>query len=415
MRDTEGAGTMTDTSEWRTHHEASILPALGKPQRLLVRGEGAHVWDEAGKQYVDLLAGIAVNALGHAHPAIVEALTRQASTLGHISNFFASPPQIALAERVLALAAAPAGSSVYFSNSGAEANEAALKITRRTGRSKIVAIDGSFHGRTMGALALTAKAAYREPFEPGVPGVVHVPFGDEAALRAAVDADTAAVVLEPIQGESGVRRHPAGYMRAAREATEAVGALLVLDEVQTGIGRTGSWFAFQQPDIGEGVTPDVVTLAKGLGGGMPIGATLTFGERTTQLLKPGQHGSTFSGNPLATAVGLAVLTTVQDEDLLAHATDLGARARTALAALPEITEVSGAGLLIGMELRDGNAKAVANAALEAGWIVNPVTETRVRLAPPLIITDDQLLGFADALPGITASVAHSAADAEGGA
>lgn len=415
MTDTEGTGMMTGTNEWRTHHEAAILPALGKPQRLLVRGEGALVWDETGAQYVDLLAGIAVNALGHAHPAIVEALTAQASTLGHISNFFASRPQIALAERILALASAPAGSSVYFSNSGAEANEAALKITRRTGRSKIVAVDGSFHGRTMGALALTAKTAYREPFEPGVPGVVHVPFGDEAALRAAVDADTAAVVLEPIQGESGVRRHPAGYLTAAREATGAVGALLVLDEVQTGIGRTGSWFAFQDPHIGEGVTPDVVTLAKGLGGGMPIGATLTFGDRVTQLLMPGQHGSTFSGNPLATAVGLAVLTTVQDEDLLARAADLGERMRTALVALPQITEVSGAGLLIGMELRDGNAKAVAGAALDAGWIVNPVTETRLRIAPPLIITDDQLLGFADALPGLIASVAPGAADAEGGA
>ncbi len=415
MRDTESTGMMTDTHAWRTHHEAAILPALGKPQRLLVRGDGVRVWDETGREYVDLLAGIAVNALGHAHPAIVEALTTQASTLGHISNFFASPPQISLAERLLALAQAPAGSSVYFSNSGAEANEAALKITRRTGRSKIVAVDGSFHGRTMGALALTAKAAYREPFAPGVPGVVHVPFGDEAALRAAVDADTAAVVLEPIQGESGVRRHPAGYLTAVREATDAVGALLVLDEVQTGIGRTGAWFAFQEPDIGEGVTPDVVTLAKGLGGGMPIGATLTFGRAVTGLLEPGQHGSTFSGNPLATAVGLAVLTTVQDEDLLTRAADLGARMRIALAALPEITEVSGAGLLIGMELRDGNAKAVASAALDAGWIVNPVTETRLRIAPPLIITDDQLLGFADALPGLIASVAAGAADAEGGA
>lgn len=415
MTETKGTGMMTDTSEWRSHHEAAILPALGRPQRLLVRGEGVRVWDEAGREYVDLLAGIAVNALGHAHSAVVGALTDQASTLGHISNFFASPPQIALAERVLALAQAPSGSSVYFSNSGAEANEAALKISRRTGRSKIVAVEGSFHGRTMGALALTAKAAYREPFDPGVPGVVHVPFGDEAALRAAVDADTAAVVLEPIQGESGVRRHPAGYMRAAREATDAVGALLVLDEVQTGIGRTGSWFAFQQSEIGEGITPDVVTLAKGLGGGMPIGATLTFGERITQLLQPGQHGSTFSGNPLATAVGLAVLTTVQEQELLAHAADLGARARSTLAALPQITEVTGAGLLIGMELRDGNAKAVADAALEAGWIVNPVTPTRLRLAPPLIITDDQLLGFADALPGIIASAAHSGAGAEGAA
>lgn len=404
---------MNDLSDWRTHHSASILPALGRPQRLLVRGEGVHVWDETGKRYTDLLAGIAVNALGHAHPAIVEALTRQAGTLGHISNFFASPPQIALAERVLALAGAPEGSSVYFSNSGAEANEAALKITRRTGRSKIVAVEGSFHGRTMGALALTSKAAYREPFEPGVPGVVHVPFGDEAALRAAVDADTAAVILEPIQGESGVRRHPTGYLSAAREATSAVGALLVLDEVQTGIGRTGAWFAFQHPELGEGVVPDVVTLAKGLGGGMPIGATLMFGRAVTQLLQPGQHGSTYSGNPLATAVSLAVLDTLEADGLVDHAAALGERARARFAALPEVTEVSGTGLLLGLELRDGSAKDATNAALDAGFIVNPVTETRLRIAPPLIITDDQLLDFACALPGLLTTADRASAAPEG--
>lgn len=404
---------MNDLSDWRTHHSASILPALGRPQRLLVRGEGVHVWDETGKRYTDLLAGIAVNALGHAHPAIVEALTRQAGTLGHISNFFASPPQIALAERVLALAGAPEGSSVYFSNSGAEANEAALKITRRTGRSKIVAVEGSFHGRTMGALALTSKAAYREPFEPGVPGVVHVPFGDEAALRAAVDADTAAVILEPIQGESGVRRHPTGYLSAAREATSAVGALLVLDEVQTGIGRTGAWFAFQHPELGEGMVPDVVTLAKGLGGGMPIGATLMFGRAVTQLLQPGQHGSTYSGNPLATAVSLAVLDTLEADGLVDHAAALGERARARFAALPEVTEVSGTGLLLGLELRDGSAKDATNAALDAGFIVNPVTETRLRLAPPLIITDDQLLDFACALPGLLTTADRASAAPEG--
>ncbi|GAA4512733.1 acetylornithine transaminase [Brevibacterium yomogidense] len=404
---------MNDLSDWRNHHSASILPALGRPQRLLVRGEGVHVWDETGKRYTDLLAGIAVNALGHAHPAIVEALTRQAGTLGHISNFFASPPQIALAERVLALAEAPEGSSVYFSNSGAEANEAALKITRRTGRSKIVAVEGSFHGRTMGALALTSKAAYREPFEPGVPGVVHVPFGDEAALRAAVDTDTAAVILEPIQGESGVRHHPTGYLSAAREATIAVGALLVLDEVQTGIGRTGAWFAFQHPELGEGIVPDVVTLAKGLGGGMPIGATLMFGRSVTQLLQPGQHGSTYSGNPLATAVSLAVLDTLAADGLVDHAAALGERARERFSALAEVTEVSGTGLLLGLELRDGSAKDVTTAALEAGFIVNPVTETRLRIAPPLIITDDQLLDFADALPGLLTAAAQASAAPEG--
>lgn len=408
---TETPATTAAGDDWRAHHAASILPALGRPQRMLVRGEGIHVWDETGKQYTDLLAGIAVNSLGHAHPAIVEALTTQVSTLGHISNYFASPPQIALAERVLRLAGAPEGSSVYFSNSGAEANEAAFKITRRTGRTKVVAVEGSFHGRTMGALALTAKAAIREPFDPGVPGVVHVPFGDEQALRDAVDEQTAAVILEPIQGESGVRSHPAGYLRAAREATTAAGALLVLDEVQSGIGRTGSWFAFQHPEVGEGVVPDVMTLAKGLGGGMPIGATVTFGAAVTQLLQPGQHGLTYSGNPLATSVALAVLTTLEDEDLLARVAQTGARAREVFAALPEVSEVTGEGLLLGLELADGRAKEVADAALEAGFIVNPVTATRLRLAPPLIITDDPLRAFAQALPGLVATAARTTTEA----
>ncbi|WP_019158764.1 acetylornithine transaminase [Brevibacterium senegalense] len=400
-----GSGVPVPDGDWRTHHSASILPALGRPQRLLVRGEGVHVWDETGKRYTDLLAGIAVNSLGHAHPAIVEALTAQVGTLGHISNYFASPPQIALAERVLDLAGAPEGSSVYFSNSGAEANEAALKITRRTGRTKVVAVEGSFHGRTMGALALTSKAAYRTPFDPGVPGVVHVPFGDEEALRAAVDDQTAAVVLEPIQGESGVRRHPAGYLRAARQATTAAGALLVLDEVQTGIGRTGAWFAFQRPEVGEGVVPDVMTLAKGLGGGMPIGATVTFGSAVTQLLQPGQHGSTYSGNPLATAVALAVVTTLESEGLVAHTAALGERTRALLGDLPQVAGITGAGMLLGVELTDGRAKAVADAALEAGFIVNPVTDTRLRLAPPLIITDEPLQEFARVLPDLVATAA----------
>ncbi|WP_029089854.1 acetylornithine transaminase [Brevibacterium album] len=398
---------------WQAEYHDALMPVFGTPQRLLVRGQGSHVWDADGNRYLDLLSGIAVNALGHAHPAIVEAVTEQISTLGHISNFFASRPQIEAASEVLALAKAPEGSTVFFSNSGAEANEAALKITRRTGRSKIVCVEGSFHGRTMGALALTSKAAYRAPFEPGVPGVVHVPFGDEAALRAAVDSDTAAVFFEPVQGESGVRRHPQGYLTAAREATSAVGALLVLDEVQTGVGRTGAWFAFQHPEIGEGVSPDVITLAKGLGGGMPIGATVAFGADVTKLLQAGQHGSTFSGNPLATAAALAVLRTLGQEGLVDRAAQLGASARDALTGLDEVSEVTGAGLLLGLELSDGQAKAVAAAALEAGYIVNPVTETRLRLAPPLIVTEDELLGFVRALPGIVADAAAQTASAEG--
>jgi acetylornithine/N-succinyldiaminopimelate aminotransferase len=395
-------------ADWQSEYRGALMPVFGTPQRLLVKGEGCHVWDETGTRYLDLLSGIAVNALGHAHPAIVEAVTEQISTLGHISNFFASRPQIETADTLLSLLKAPEGSTVFFSNSGAEANEAALKITRRTGRSRIVCVEGSFHGRTMGALALTSKAAYRAPFEPGVPGVVHVPFGDEAALRAAVDADTAAVILEPVQGEAGVRRHPAGYLTAAREATSAVGALLVLDEVQTGVGRTGHWFAFQDPEIGEGVSPDVVTLAKGLGGGMPIGATVAFGSAVTGLLQAGQHGSTFSGNPVATAAAHAVLRTLAAEGVVEQVSQVGAAARNALRGLAEVADVTGAGLLLGIELTDGRAKEVAAAALEAGYIVNPVTASRLRLAPPLIITEEELLGFVRALPGIVAS-AHRAA------
>ncbi|WP_313410334.1 acetylornithine transaminase, partial [Aeromicrobium sp.] len=286
------------------------MNTFGDPQRVLVRGEGSHVWDADGNRYLDLLGGIAVNALGHGHPAILEAVTTQLGTLGHISNFFASAPQVELAERLLGLLGGDG--RVFFTNSGTEANEAAFKATRRTGRTTIVAAEGSFHGRTMGALALTSKAAYREPFEP-LPGHVRwVPYGDVAALEAAVDETVAAVLLEPIQGEAGVVVPPEDYLTAARRVTTQHGALLWLDEVQTGIGRTGDWFGHTP----SGVRPDLVTLAKGLGGGMPIGACVALGEAAT-LLGPGNHGTTFGGNPVATAAALAVLATIESEDLLA--------------------------------------------------------------------------------------------------
>lgn len=403
---------MTQSADWRTHHSGSILPALGRPQRLLVRGQGARVWDETGKEYLDLLAGIAVNALGHAHPALVEAVSDQVATLGQVSNYFASQPQIALAEKLLEVAAAPQGSAVYFCNSGAEANEAALKMSRRVaggGRSKVVAVAGGFHGRTMGALAMTSKEAFRAPFAPGVPGVVHVPHGDIDALRREVDDTCAAVIIEPIQGEAGVRRHPAGYLRAAREATRSAGALLILDEVQTGIGRCGSWFAFQDPDLGEGIVPDIVTCAKGLGGGLPLGATLTFGDAVTGLLVPGQHGSTYSGNPVTTAAGLAVLTTIERAGLLPTVRGLGQEFAGRLRLIDGVAAVSGAGLLIALELTAGNAKAVAEAALDAGFIVNPVTDTRLRIAPPLTITEGELGEFLDALPAILDTAGGTAA------
>jgi len=283
---------------WTERYGHALMDTFGPPQRVLVRGDGAYVWDADGVRYLDLLAGIAVNALGHAHPTLTAAISAQLGTLGHVSNFFATPTQIALAERLLQLAGADEGSRVFLTNSGTEANEAVVKMARRTGRPRILALEGAFHGRTMGALALTHKAAYREPFEPLPGGVEFVPFGDVDALEAALDEDVAALVVEPIQGEAGVRPLPPGYLARARELTAACGALLVLDEVQTGMGRTGAWFAHQHPHLGGGITPDAVTLAKGLGGGFPVGAVIAFGERAATLLGRGQHGTTFGGrNP----------------------------------------------------------------------------------------------------------------------
>lgn len=413
------AGQASDQAQtWRDDFSRVLSPVFGSPQLDIVRGEGSYVWDAAGKQYLDLLAGIAVNALGHCHPAWVSAITEQASTLGHISNFFTSPAQIGLAEKLHEILNLPAGSAVFFSNSGTEANEAAFKMARRAaggGRPFIIAIDGAFHGRTMGALALTSKEAYRAPFAPGVPGVVHVPYGDVEALEAAINENTAAVFIEPVQGEVGVRTHPAGYLTAVRELTTRVGALMILDEVQSGIGRTGSWFAHQDPEIGEGVTPDIITSAKGLGGGMPIGATITVGDANTGLLEAGQHGTTFGGNPLSCAAGLAVLETIEKDNLLDHVTETSEWLKTQLAKIDGIGEITGKGLLLGLELTAGvsgggaagaadaqvpDSKAVAARALEAGFIINPVAPGRLRLAPPLTITTDELTPFVDALPGL---------------
>ncbi len=308
------------SAAWTERYTGSLMNTFGPPKRVFVRGEGAYVWDADGRRYLDMFAGIAVNSLGHAHPLIVNAVTAQLTTLGHVGNFYATAPQIALAERLAALAGGDA--RVYFANSGAEANEAAFKLTRLTGRTKVIAAEGGFHGRTMGALALTGKPGIREPFEPLPAGVEFVPFGDIQALEAAIDDETAAFFVEPIQGERGVLPAPPGYLKAARELTERHGALLVLDEVQTGIARTGDWFAFQRA----GIRPDVVTLAKGLGGGLPIGACLAFGP-AKDLFVPGSHGSTFAGNPIACAAGLAVLYAVERDGLITRARELGARLR----------------------------------------------------------------------------------------
>lgn len=403
-------GTRND--EYLARYQRSVLGVFGLPPLVLDHGSGCHVWDVDGNRYLDLVGGIAVNALGHNHPALVAAISKQAAEAIHVSNLFTSPGQIELAERILEVAGAPEGSAVFFANSGAEAVEAALKLSRRTGRSGVVAAEGAFHGRTTGALALTHKAAYREPFEPLIPGVVHVPYGDEAALRSAVDADTAAVVLEPLQGEAGVLAAGTAYLRLARELTTAHGALLVLDEIQTGIGRTGTWFAYQQA----GIVPDAITLAKGLGGGVPIGALVTFGAEVSGLLTAGQHGSTFGGNPLAAAAGLAVLETIEREGLLAHVREVGDHLAAAIVALdhPLVTGVRGAGLLRAITLAADVAPALAVLAREAGFIVNPVAPDAIRLAPPLVVTAAEIDTFVAALPALLdAAAPDGAADTAG--
>lgn len=369
----------------------ALMNTFGPPRLALVRGEGAHVWDESGNEYVDLLGGIAVNALGHAHPALVEAVTTQLQTLGHVSNFFTSGPQVELAEKLLSLIGAEG--HVFLTNSGTEANEAAFKLTRRTGRTHVVVAAGGFHGRTMGALALTSKEAYRAPFEP-LPGeVTFVPYGDADALAAAVTGVTAAILLEPIQGEAGVVVPPEGYLAAARAIADEHGALLWFDEVQTGMGRTGRWLA------SEGVTPDIVTLAKGLGGGLPIGACIGLGQ-AGELLQPGNHGTTFGGNPVACAAALAVIRTIEDDGILEHVTVLGQKLRDGLASDPRVTEVRGEGLLIGLDLAGDASAAVVQAAQEHGFIVNNPTPRRIRLAPPLVLTTDDAEAFLAAWPAI---------------
>ncbi|HYJ76770.1 MAG TPA: acetylornithine transaminase [Kineosporiaceae bacterium] len=400
MTDLQLAPSEVSGLAWQERHANALMNTFGPPQRVLVRGEGCYVWDADGNRYLDLLAGIAVNALGHAHPLLVSAVTAQLATLGHISNFFASAPQIALAERLLDLLRAPAGSRVFFTNSGTEAMEAAVKLSRRTGRAGLVAAEGAFHGRTMGALALTHKPAYRTPFEP-LPGhVVHVPFGDVEALAAAVDERTAAIVLEPVQGEGGVRPVPRGYLAAARRAAASAGALLVLDEIQSGVGRTGAWFAHQHEHLGGGVAPDVVTLAKGLGGGIPVGALVAFGEGPATLLGPGQHGTTFGGNPVAAAAGLATLHVIERDGLLENAAAVGRALREGVLAHhhPLVAGVRGEGLLLAVQLTRPVAVRVQALLLDAGFVVNAVAPDALRLAPPLILTTEQAATFVDALP-----------------
>ncbi|TDT33086.1 acetylornithine transaminase [Naumannella halotolerans] len=392
---TELVSPASGSTEVLRAYNGSMINSFGPPKRVFVRGEGVHVWDAEQNKYLDLLSGLAVNALGHAHPTVLAAVTGQLSTLGHVSNFFATPAQVTLAQRLSALAGGDA--KVFFTNSGTEANEAALKITRLTGRAKIIAAEGAFHGRTMGALSITHKPKYREPFEP-LPGPVEfVPYGDAEALAAAVDETVAAVVLEPIQGENGIVVPPPGYLAAARAITAEHGALLWFDEVQTGLGRAGEWFAHQAEDV----VPDLITIAKGLGNGFPVGACLALGA-TADLMYPGSHGTTFGGNPVAAVAALAVLGVIERDGLLDRARRNGDQLARDIETLdhPLIAEVRGRGLLRGVVLTEPVAPAVSDAALDAGFIINAPRPNVLRLAPPLIIGADDLSSFVQALPGL---------------
>jgi len=387
----------------RERFEAAMMGNYGVPPLALARGEGSHVWDVDGNRYLDLIAGIAVSALGHAHPAIVSAVNGQVKKIAHTSNLFLHEPGVLLAEKLQSLLHAQ--TRVFFCNSGTEANEAALKVVRRKHSAKsrpvMVAADHSFHGRTMGALAVTGKESIRAPFEPFGFEVRWVEYGDAGALANAVDDQVAGVILEPTQGEGGVIPAPAGYLAAARRACDEAGALLVLDEIQSGIGRTGSWFAHQA----EGITPDVLTLAKGLGGGLPIGACVGFGEAGTALVA-GDHGSTFGGNPIACAAALAVLDTIEAGDLLKNVKAVGERLANGIAAIdhPLLQGVRGSGLWLGAVLTREQAPQVVTAARQAGFLVNAVQPDVIRIAPPLILTQAEATGFVEALPAILTQV-----------
>jgi acetylornithine/N-succinyldiaminopimelate aminotransferase len=386
---------MSQTEGLQERWRSVMMDNYGTPPVALVSGDGAVVTDADGKSYVDLLGGIAVNVLGHRHPAVIEAVTTQLNTLGHTSNLYATEPGIALAEALVAHLGTPA--RVFFCNSGTEANEVAFKISRLTGRTKLVAAEGAFHGRTMGSLALTGQPAKQAPFAPLPGDVTHIPYGDVDALAAAVTDDTAAVFLEPIMGEGGVVTPPPDYLVAARDITAGHGALLVLDEVQTGVGRTGTFYAHQR----DGVTADIVTLAKGLGGGLPIGACLAIGA-AADLLTPGLHGSTFGGNPVCTAAALAVLKVLAEEDLITRADVLGKALSHDIEALghPLVDHVRGQGLLRGIVLTAPRGKAVELAARDAGFLVNAAAPDVIRLAPPLVVTEAQLGAFVAALPAV---------------
>jgi len=373
--------------KYSTRWSKSVQNNYGRPALTLVKGKGIVVTDADGKSYLDFLGGIATNILGHAHPAIVSAVTKQVATLSHVSNFYAHPKAIELAEKLTAMTG-DKSAKVFFCQSGAEANEAALKLSRRTGKVRIVAAQGAFHGRTMGALSLTGQPSKREPFLPLIKGVKHVPFGDIEAMRKAVSRKTAMVIIEPIMGEAGVIVPPADYLQQLRQLCDKNGSLLVIDAVQTGMGRTGDWFGYEY----SGITPDVITLAKGLGGGLPLGAMIALGK-AAELFQPGDHGSTFGGNPVTTAAGLAAIQFIESIGILRKVEMQGVRLIQELALIPGVKEVRGAGLLLGIELEKLKASDVSDAMRDAGVLVNAANATTIRIAPALIVSDAQITKF----------------------
>jgi acetylornithine/N-succinyldiaminopimelate aminotransferase len=373
--------------KYSTRWSKSVQNNYGKPALTLVKGKGIVVTDADGKSYLDFLGGIATNILGHAHPAIVSAVTKQVATLSHVSNFYAHPKAIELAEKLTAMTG-DKSAKVFFCQSGAEANEAALKLSRRTGKVRIVAAQGAFHGRTMGALSLTGQPSKREPFLPLIKGVKHVPFGDIEAMRKAVSKKTAMVIIEPIMGEAGVIVPPADYLQQLRQLCDKNGSLLVIDAVQTGMGRTGDWFGYEY----SGITPDVITLAKGLGGGLPLGAMIALGK-AAELFQPGDHGSTFGGNPVTTSAGLAAIQFIESKGILKKVEMQGAHLIQELALIPGVKEVRGAGLLLGIELEKLKASDVSDAMRDAGVLVNAANATTIRIAPALIVSDAQITKF----------------------
>jgi acetylornithine aminotransferase len=367
--------------------QRALQDNYGTPTIELVSGKGSVVKDSNGNTYIDFLAGIATNVLGHAHPAVVKAVTKQIATLGHVSNFYAHPNVLELAEKLQKMTG-DKSARVFFCNSGAEANEAALKLSRKTGKYKIVATNESFHGRTMGALSLTGQPSKRNPFKPLLKGIKHVPFGDSSAMKRAITKKTAMVIVEPIMGEAGVIVPPSDYLKNLRKYCDDNGALLVFDCVQTGMGRTGDWFGYEY----SGIKPDVITLAKGLGGGLPLGAMIALGP-ASKLFAAGDHGSTFGGNPVATAAGLAVIGSIEKEKILNHVDEVGEFLLAELALIPGVTEVRGAGLLIGLTLEKPVAKAVTKKCQELGALINAPGESTIRIAPALNVSMKQAQKF----------------------